>query len=222
MSEFVVKILKIESLTHDVKRFELEKPAGYTFVPGQATEVAINKLTWKHERRPFTFTSLNSSQNLEFVIKRYPDHKGVTDAIHQLSAGDELLIHDVWGAINFKGNGVFIAAGAGITPFIAILRQLQKENKISGNQLIFSNKTQADIILRSELENILSVNYVNVLTQEKVEGVRNKRIDKIFLLETVKDFSKHFYVCGPDKFTNDVTEMLVQLGAGVESVIIEK
>jgi ferredoxin-NADP reductase len=222
MSESVVKILKIESLTQDVKRFEVKKPAGYTFIPGQATEVAINKLTWKHERRPFTFTSLNESRNLEFVIKRYPAHKGVTDALHQLSAGDELVIHDVWGAINFKGNGIFIAGGAGITPFIAILRQLHKDNKIRGNQLIFSNKTKNDIILNAEFEHMLGPNYINVITQEKVEGIRNKRIDKVFLLETVRDFSKHFYVCGPDKFVNDISDMLVQLGAGVESVIIEK
>jgi ferredoxin-NADP reductase len=222
MSEFIVKILKIESLTHDVKRFEIEKPPGYTFVPGQATEVAINKLTWKHERRPFTFTGLNESQNLEFMIKRYPTHKGVTDALHQLSVGNELVIHNVWGAINFKGNGIFIAGGAGITPFVAILRQLHKDNKIQGNQLIFSNKTKDDIILKAEFEHMLGSNYINVITQEKVEGIRNKRIDKVFLLETVRDFSKHFYVCGPDKFVNDISDMLVQLGAGVESVIIEK
>jgi hypothetical protein len=222
MSEYVVKILKTESLTHDVKRFEIEKPLGYTFIPGQATEVAINKQTWKHERRPFTFTSLNGSPNLEFVIKRYPAHKGVTDAIHQLSAGNELLIHDVWGAIKFKGNGIFIAGGAGITPFIAILRQLHKDNKIQDNQLIFSNKTQDDIILRAEFENMLGSNYINVITQEKVEGIRNKRIDKVFLLEMVRDFNRPFYVCGPDKFVNDITDMLVQLGAGVENMIIEK
>jgi len=222
MSEFVVKILKIERLTHDVKRFEVEKPKGYTFMPGQATEVAINNLIWKNERRPFTFTGLNDAPNLEFVIKTYPSHKGVTDAIHQLKEGDELLIHDVWGAIHYKGKGVFIAGGAGITPFIAILRKLHQDKQIHGNTLIFSNKTERDIILRKELENMLGNDLINIVTREKVEGMRNSRIDKVFLLETIKDFDGHFYVCGPDKFTNDIADILVQLGAAVESVIIEK
>ena len=58
MEEHVVKILSIEPVTHDVKHFKIEKPAGYSFIPGQATEVAIHKPGWENERRPFTFTSL--------------------------------------------------------------------------------------------------------------------------------------------------------------------
>jgi predicted ferric reductase len=42
----------------------------------------------------------------------------------------ELIIRDVWGAIEYKGEGVFIAGGAGVTPFIAILRQLQADDKL--------------------------------------------------------------------------------------------
>lgn len=72
--KYNVKIQEIENLTHDVKRFHLEKPKDYHFIPGQATEVSINKAGWKEEIRPFTFTSLNSLPYLEFVIKIYSDH----------------------------------------------------------------------------------------------------------------------------------------------------
>lgn len=37
-----VKILMTEFVTHDVKRLIVERPAGYDFTPGQATEVSIN------------------------------------------------------------------------------------------------------------------------------------------------------------------------------------
>jgi ferredoxin-NADP reductase len=222
MSEFAVRILNIEDVTHDVKRFEIEKPDGYTFVPGQATEVAINKPEWKNEKRPFTFTSLNEWPYLEFTIKGYSSHKGVTDQIHKLSVGDELLIHDVWGAISYKGKGVFIAAGAGITPFIAIFRQLNKDSSIEGNKLIFSNKTSKDIIMRDEFEKMLGDNFINVLTDEAVPGIHNKRIDKEYLKEIIKDFNQHFYICGPDPFTEAITSALTDLGANVEAVVFEK
>jgi ferredoxin-NADP reductase len=222
MNEFVVRILNIEEVTHNVKRFEIEKPDGYTFVPGQATDVAINKPEWKNEKRPFTFTSLNEWPFLEFTIKGYPAHKGVTGQIHQLSVGDELLIHDVWGAISYKGKGVFIAGGAGVTPFIAIFRQLYKDKSIKGNKLIFSNRTSADIIMKDEFEKMLGENFINVLTDESVPGVHNKRIDKQYLKDVIKDFNQHFYVCGPEEFTKGITDTLVGLGAKVEEVVFEK
>lgn len=222
MEEYIVKIMSIENVTHDVKRFTIEKPKGYKFVPGQATEVAINKPEWKEERRPFTFTALNNAPNLEFTIKLYASHNGVTNALDKLKTGDELLIHDVWGAIEYKGKGVFIAAGAGITPFIAIFRQLYKDKLIDGNELIFSNKTSHDIILRDELHQMLDGNFINVLTSEKIPGIHNKRIDKEYLKDMIKDFKQHFYVCGPEKFTESVQQALIELGAEVDSVVIEK
>src|SRR5215813_7855402 len=99
MEEHIVGIISVEPVTHNVRRFKVVKPAGYQFIPGQATEVAINKPKWKEERRPFTFTSLNEWDHLEFTIKIYAEHKGVTDQLGKLKAADELLLHDVWGAI---------------------------------------------------------------------------------------------------------------------------
>ncbi len=137
--EHVVKILKIENVTHTVKRFTLTKPENYIFTPGQATDIVINLPEWKNERRSFTFTCLNDWDHLEFTIKIYDDHEGVTHKLGTLHVNDELILHDVWGAIEYKGEGVFIAGGAGVTPFIAIFRQLYKDKKIGNNKLLFSN-----------------------------------------------------------------------------------
>lgn len=222
MEPYKVKILEISPLTHDVKCFKVEKPSGYTFTPGQATEIAINKPGWEKEKRPFTFTSLNTEPHLAFVIKGYPSHKGVTAELHKLKTGDELVIHDAWGVISYKGKGVFIAGGAGITPFIAILRQLYKDGQLTGNKLIFSNKTSKDIILKDEFEKMLGANFINVLTAEKREGVHTGRINKEFLREVITDFNQHFYICGPDQFTEAVSNALVELGTKPDAVVFEK
>lgn len=222
MEEHIVKILKAEYITHDVRRFRVAKPEGYLFIPGQATEVAINKADLKDERRPFTFTSLNEWPELEFTIKIYTDHRGVTNSLGELKAGDEILLHDVWGAINYKDPGVFFAGGAGVTPFIAIFRQLYKDGKIDGNRLFFSNKTEKDIILKDELEKMLGKNFYNVITREKSSKYYNGRIDEKFIKENVKDFSQNFYVCGPDVFVKEISSILIKHGAKTESVVIEK
>ena len=41
--EQAVKIISIKPVTHNVNQIRVDKPAGYQFVPGQATEVSINK-----------------------------------------------------------------------------------------------------------------------------------------------------------------------------------
>jgi len=92
----------------------------YTFIPGQATEISIHKEGWKDERRPFTSPASTNGPSWNFTIKSYHDHDGVTNELSKLKPGDELILRDVWGAIAYKGEGYFIAGGAGITPFIAI------------------------------------------------------------------------------------------------------
>ncbi len=218
----IVKILSTKQVTHDVKCFRFEKPEGYYFTPGQATDVSINQKGLEDELRPFTFTALNEEPYLEFTIKRYHDHHGITDKLHELNPGDEIIIHDVWGAIEYKGTGYFIAGGAGITPFIAILRALHKENKIAGNTLFFSNKTEADIIYKDELKNMLAENAIFILTKEKKAGYENTRIDKNFIKKNIFDFTKHFYVCGPDEMVKDITKNLQEAGAKTDTVVFEK
>ncbi len=150
-----VKIKSIKNVTHDVLQIVTEKPAKFKFVPGQATEISINKEGWEDQGRPFTFTSLPKDDHLEFTIKTYPEHKGVTDELNDLQIGDGLILTDIFGAINYKGEGVFIAGGAGVTPFISILRDLQTKNEIGQNKLIFANNAEEDIINKTEFENLL-------------------------------------------------------------------
>ena len=221
MGNHIVKIISVEPVTHDVKRFTIHKPVGYKFTPGQATEVSINKFGLKNQNRPFTFTGLNDSEHLEFTIKIYEDHNGVTKELGKLKQGDEIIIRDVWGAIEYKGEGIFIAGGAGVTPFIAILRQLSKENKIGNNKLIFTNKTAGDIILNKEFSEMLGNNFINTLTVEKRDGYENNRIDHAFLKEKIDNFKQHFYVCGPPTFVTTVSKALGQLGAKTDEVVFE-
>ena len=47
MPEHLVKILESNYISHDVKRFKVEKPRGFSFIPGQATDVSINQPEWK-------------------------------------------------------------------------------------------------------------------------------------------------------------------------------
>jgi ferredoxin-NADP reductase len=221
MISYIVKILKTEYITHDVKRFRVEKPTGFKYLPGQATEITIIGRENEVGKGPFTFTSLNEKGYLEFTIKIYQIGK-LTKELDKLKAGDELIIHDVWGTITYQGPGVFFAGGAGITPFIAIFRQLYKDGKIGGNKLILSNKTDEDIILRDEFENMLGKNFINVITAQKSDKYYGLRIDKELIKKLVNNFNQYFYICGPDKFVEDIHKILTGLNVSEDLIVTEK
>ena len=115
------------------------------------------------------------------------------------------------GFFSRQGTGVFIAGGAGVTPFVAILRQLQADGKLGASKLIFSNKTKADIFLEPEFRRLLGSNYINVLTREK--GQEGDRVNSAFIKNHVSDLSVPFYVCGPGNFVEQIQGYLTSLGA---------
>jgi len=186
-----VTLLMSEFVTRDVKRFILTRPEGFTLEPGQGVELAIDHPDWKGEGRPFTPTSLEEDRVLEFTIKAYPDHDGVTKELHGLRPGAGLVMSEPFGTIGYKGRGVFIAGGAGVTPFIAILRRLACDGALKGHSLLFSNKTPADVICEKEFRHLLGGRCVLTCTEEAAPGYGGRRIDRDFLADYVDDFGHH-------------------------------
>jgi propane monooxygenase reductase component len=217
-----VKIIDTIPVTHNVRHYRVERPKGYGFSPGQATEMSIDRDGWRDEKRPFTFTSLPGADYLEFTIKSYFDHTGVTSQLWSLGAGDGLILRDTWGTIQYKGPGTFIAGGAGVTPFIAILRDLHAKGKIAGNRLIVSNQSEKDIILRDEFEAMEGLEIIWTVTGGGRTGLLQERIDSGFLERHVADFSGNFYLCGPDSMVKDLRGLLEDAGADVGNVTWEK
>jgi ferredoxin-NADP reductase len=217
----IVKIISIGHLTHDVLKIVAEKPEGLTYQPGQAVDISINQSGWDDALRSFTFTSLPEDDHIEFSIKTYPSHNGVTNHLLSLSPGDTIMLHDVFGDIRYKGEGIFIAGGAGVTPFIAIFKQLEKENKIGNNKLIFANKAKADIILEDKFNQLLGNNFINVLSDENAEGYEHGFVSAGLIGKHIAPDTKYFYVCGPDPMMQAVDKHLSSLGIAATEIVKE-
>lgn len=221
MDKQPVKIKSIRHATHDVLQIVTEKPKELIFVPGQATEIFIDRTGWEKEGRPFTFTCLPNDDHLEFMIKTYPDHEGVTNELLKLEAGDSLIVNDIFGAINYKGEGTFIAGGAGITPFVAILRNLKAQGGLGSNRLLFANKTVSDIILEKEFSEMLGKNFINILSDEESQKYAHGYITADFIKKNA-DLNGYFYVCGPPKMMEAVEKQLTDLHIHENSIIKEE
>jgi len=207
-----VEILNKKWLTHNVVQLKLERPEAFNFEAGQAIEATLDKTGFEGKWSPFTMTSLPTQDELEFTIKIYPEHQGLTLALSKLNEGESLILSDPFDTYINKGPGVFIAGGTGVTPFIALLRQLEVDNNINGSQLFFANKEEKDIFLADEFTQILGKNFINVLTDEETQHYAHGLIDKNFLKKQVDDFNKPFYLCGPPGFSKDIGTVLQEIG----------
>jgi len=219
--EHPVKIKSIEHVTHDVLRIVTEKPPSLSFTPGQAADISINKTNWQTEKRPFTFTSLPNHDYLEFTIKTYPSRKGVTNELLKLRKGDELIVADVFGDIAYKGKGLFIAGGAGVTPFISIFRDLRAKNEIGDNKLLFANKTKADIIHEQEFKNALGKNFISILSDEKADGYLHGFITEDLLQSHLTGAPGMVYVCGPPPMMESIEKQLARLNVDEKLIVKE-
>lgn len=217
-----VTLLATQFITHDVKQFIIERPAGFTFEPGQGVELAIDQPGWEKEARPFTPTSLPEAKVLEFTIKGYPEHHGMTEQLHRLVPGARLRISEPFGTINYRGPGTFIAAGAGITPFLAIIRRLARDGELGGHRLLYSNKGPADIINAQELRHYLGDALHLLCTRQSDCHCAAQRIDKRYLQETIGDLSQRLYICGPPPFVKAINSALVELGAEPDALVFER
>jgi ferredoxin-NADP reductase len=217
---YIVKLLKKDFITHDTKSFIIERPEEFEFQEGQDTNLTINIPEWNTKPRPFTPVSTSEDLVLEFIIKEYPEHNGVTKKLHELQPGDELILDKPFGSIKYKGPGTFIAGGTGITPFISIFRKLKKQGKLEGNKLIFANKTHKDIICEKKLINNLGEeNTKFILSEEAYNNYEKKLIDKEFLEKQNLDTSKYVYICGPPGFTNSIVGILLDLGFNGDKIV---
>jgi ferredoxin-NADP reductase len=220
-----VKILNIRQETHNVRSYRVERPSGYSFEPGQATELSLDEAGYTDKRHPFTFTSLPGDDFLEFTIKSYfaTGGDGMTERLFHYERGQYLILRDPWGTITYTGPGTFIGGGAGVTPFIAILRDLDRKGEMAGNRLIASHRKAEDIILRREFEAMSGLGCLWTVTDDKdAAGVGHDRIDEAFLKQHLPDFTGRFYLCGPDDMVSQLRTTLESLGARTESLTWEK
>lgn len=215
-------LLMKEFVTHDVMRLILARPEGFTFEPGQGVDLSIDSDAWREQTRPFTPTSSTQDRVLEFTIKIYADHAGMTRALSDLNVGAALTISDPWGTIGYHGAGVFIAGGAGITPFLAIMRHLRERNQLAGHGLVFANKSAADVICEGELRAAFGEQACFVIDHDSHPSFETGRVDEALLKRRIKDFSQNFYVCGPPPFNDAVMQTLQRLGAKPEALVFEE
>lgn len=227
---------KIVDEAHDVKtfRFSLKGlPSGQTLqqLPGQFASVQVPTPDGIQIRSFSISSSPMDQDHLDLTVKRYEDSSAAM-ALHQLKPGDTLHVRGPFGNFVMPDdveNPVMIAGGNGVTPLMAMIRYAVGKKLPIKPILIYSNRTQADVIFKDELERfgregkiVADITLTNEPSGSGWNGLTG-RIDASViekLAGPVKE--KTFFLCGPPEMVRAMHATLLGLGVPEEQIRMEQ
>lgn len=159
---------KVEEST-DLTSFYLQREDGKALAPfmaGQYVSVKIETDGYTHIRQ-YSLSSRSNESEYRISIKREqrdsaPDGV-VSNAIHEnLSEGDKLFVSAPAGTFTYDATGdaplVLISAGSGITPLLAMLKELQAQNPERIVHFVHATKNSKTHAFKEEVEAIAASN----------------------------------------------------------------
>ncbi len=227
--ECTATITKIIPETHDTKTFSLYLGENkFEFLPGQFVMITAD-IKGKPVTRAFSISSSPLKKEIDITIKAEPNGNFSKFANENLKTGDKLKVKGPYGYFTFidkvHDDLLFVAAGSGIAPFRSMLQYIfekQLQNRVT---LLFSNKTEADIIFKQELEkyaeNFPQFRFMPIVTRDDGWKGISTRIDSN-ILQSYVHANTSCYLCGPPMMVEDIKQKLVQLGVDNGRIKTEK
>ena len=219
-----MEIRSVTRVSHNTVNVEMVPPEGrlFTYLPGQFAFVRFDSKAVSGEEHPFTLSSSPTAGGAVcMTIKDCGDWSGT---VGQLSAGERARLHGPFGRFSYLLHAptdrpiVLIAGGVGITPFLSMLRYMADAQDGRRVVLIWSNRTEKDILFRDEIESLearlpaLTVHHV--LTRQEDSPGEKGRIDRGMLARLLaeEDRRGHVFLCGPPAMTQAVAAAVAKLG----------
>jgi len=230
--KFEVSVKKIIQETPNAKSFIFDKPKGLDFNPGQSFSIYFLQDHGELRGVPRSFTPSTSPtfDHMELTVKK--ETVFTTEILNNFKVGEKLGLHGPFGKIAFtediKDDLILIAGGSGITPMMSIIRYVVDKKLPNKITLLYSNKTEEDIIYKKELEDLEKKGKLKVvycITREKNPGIKcyTKRIESEIITESTDLLKeKTFFVCGPPQMVSSLTDMLRTLKVPDKKIIYEK
>ena len=167
--------------------------------------------------RYFSIASAPHEKHVMLTTRFASKSSSFKKALKSLRPGDAIEAHDLEGdfvVVDPKKTFVFIAGGIGITPFRAILLDLEYNQQPLNVQLLYANRDN-DFPYRKELEALKArhpkfrIDYV----------VSPNRIDEKSIPQLVPDIEKPIlYVSGPEPMVESMDETLKKIGVPEERI----
>lgn len=197
----------------------------FRFIPGQYINICVI-VNGKEERRSYSICSAKN-EDLAIAVKAVSNGTVSKWAKESLQAGQILSVSKPEGNFQLKAEHqivVAFAAGSGITPILAIAKELATTNRQM--TLFYGNKTESNILFKSDLDQLTAVTKHYYLTRESKEGFSSGRLTKDNISEAIKaDLNllkaDAYFLCGPEDMILAGKEVLTLFGVPKEKIHYE-
>ena len=240
----IATVTSITSASPRVKLFQLEFETETKFRAGQYFDIRLTAPDGYQAQRSYSVSSSPSdSKKIELTIELIDDGE-VSSYFHELvDIGDKIELRGPIGghftiSPNFSKPTLLIAGGSGVAPIMSMLRQRHLSNNSAPIALLFSTRTELDVLFRDELESIAqenpNVHIIIALTRSGSTQSRpsigamhrdTKRIDRPMIdsaIAMLGETPARAYVCGGSSFVEAMGNYLLESGMAYDDVRTER
>jgi ferredoxin-NADP reductase len=230
-----VEVLDLIEETPRVKTLVLTRPDWVKYLPGQHVDVRLTAPDGYRAQRSYSIASTPEDADLMLTVERIEDGEVSPYFTDEVRKGDKFELRGpigryfVW-TVKLGGPLFLIAGGSGVVPLMAMLRHRAAQNSDVPATLLFSSRTERDIIYRSELDKLAARKdgfiFTHTLTREKPAGWsgRTGRIDADMLIQSgfAPGASPRIFVCGPTGFVEAAANGLLAAGHDRSAIKTER
>jgi len=153
------KLMRREEVAKGTMAFHFEKPSGFNFKAGQFADVTLtnppetdaegNTRTFSIASPPFENELVFTTRMRDTAFKRSLKNVPLATEVNIGSAAGSFTLHK-----NPAKPAVFLAGGIGITPFLSIVRQADRDGLSHQLYLFYSNRRPEDAAFLNTLQTL--------------------------------------------------------------------
>jgi ferredoxin-NADP reductase len=221
----LAEVVEVAAETPRAKTIVFDVPSWPGHRAGQHVDVRLTAEDGYQAERSYSIASAPDGTRVALTVQRLEDGEVSPYLTDELRPGDQLELRGPIGGYfvwepSTGGPLMLVAGGSGIVPLMAMIRTRAAAGDDTETRLLYSSRSQEDVIYRAELERLsgngLIVVHALTDSQQQPPGWTGyaRRVDAEMLAEVAPSpaMEPGFYVCGPTPFVEAVAEALVQLG----------
>jgi ferredoxin-NADP reductase len=211
--------------------------SGWTgHLAGQHVDIRLTAENGYQAQRSYSIASpAGDDTRIELTVERLSNGEVSPFLTQDLVVGDSIELRGPIGGYftwepDRRAPLMLIAGGSGVVPLMSMLRTRHKAGDGAPARLLYSSRTEDDIIYRRELDGLVAnedgLSLIHTITRGAPVGWRgeSRRVDRDMLAAHVFSAAvkPKIFVCGPTSFVETVADQLVALGHDESSIKTER